>query len=283
MRFRNPPLLDTATIQEWAVERRLHLAGTRKFEFILRAYAPRICPMMRDCYLGRDLTMVNFVGWRKDTWDGRVEAAWHLFGRGGELFDIGQIGRPAPRGIRPSRYLLHDYPLVLNDPVLEDVLSRLHVISRQTGLLGEPKRKPLPEHIELSSQDALAFDTARQIAAIYRWLICKHPYSMLREAKGDGTFEARELAHRFADSLDWEVRVAIGDIARPSDRRRSGCTTRDARIRQFITHMRSDDILGLSRQQAVDLVVKISEAFPGKFPLSPKAVETIVDRNIARA
>ena len=171
----------------------------------------------------------------------------------------------------------NDCPIVLNDPILEQLLSCLHGLrSRLTS--PRPQRVPLPDRVEFSKENSLDFETACSIAASYRWLFRHHPDTLLREPDGTKTFRAVELEQRYRDELDWADRVAIGDVVRPRPKRRSVFSDRDFRIRQFVGYMRYEKMFGIKRHEAVDLVAEIARAFPGRYPLSRKNVETILDR-----
>ena len=277
MKRRETPLLDVPGIYAWAHQNDFAYISSSRFVFVLRALAPSICPQVLDYSDATNRTVINRAGWSRDCWEPRTLAALHLFDRGGELYELGQIGRPGPRHTRPSRFMLNDCPIVLNDPFLEQLLSCLHGLrSRLTS--PRPVRVPLPERVETSSNSSLDFDTASYIAAYYRWLCRHHPDTLLREPDGKTTFPAAELEQRFGDELDWADRVAVGEVVRPRQKRRSVFSDRDFRIRRFVGYMRYKEVLGMKRHEAVDLVVEIARAFPGRYPLSRENVETILDR-----
>lgn len=278
MKLREPPLLDIRGIYAWAQQNDFAHIHSSKFLFVLRVMAPSICPHVLDYSDTKDRTVVNWAGWSRDCWEPRTLAALHLFDCGGELYELGQIGRPGPRNTRPSRYMLNDCPIALNDPLLERLLSCLHGLSSRLTS-PRPARVPLPERVEQSSRDSLAFDTSCSIAASYRWLIRHHPDILLREPDGKRTFHAVELDERFGGELDWADRAAIGEIVRPRPTRGSVLSDRDFRIRQFVGQLRHEKLLGMKRHEAVSLVVQIARAFPGKYPLSRETVETILDRH----
>ena len=277
MKLSKAPLLNIPRIYSWAQQTDFSHVDSSKFTFVLRLVAPSICPQLRDYNNSADRTVINWAGWSRDDWKPRTLAAMHLFDRGGELYELGQIGRLGPRHVRPSCYMLNDYPIVLNDPVLESLLSCLYRLRSRLNSQ-RPARVLLPERVRQSRRNSLAFDTACCIAACYRWLIRHHPNAPLREPDGTRTFHAAELETRFSDALDWANRVAMGNITRPKNTRCTIYSERNFRIRQFVGLMRSNILFGMQRQEAVALVVEIARAFPGKYPLSRETVETILDR-----
>ena len=277
MKLSKTPLLNIPRIYSWAQQTDFSHVDSSKFIFVLRVVAPSICPQLRTYTNRTDRTVINWTGWSRDCWKPKTLAAMHLFDRGGELYELGQIGRLGPRRVRPSRYMLNDYPIVLNDPVLESLLSCLYRLRSRLSS-PRPARVPLPERVRQSRCNSLAFDTACNIAAYYRWLIKHHPNAPLREPDGTRTFHATELEARFGDALEWANRVAMGDITRPKNTRCTIYSERDFRIRQFVGLMRSNILFGMQRQEAVGLVVEIARAFPGRYPLSRENVETILDR-----
>ena len=270
-------MLAIGDIIVWASTHDTPYARTGQFEFVMRTIGPTICPKVRDHTDQKDTTVVNWLGWARDCPDAQTVAAWHVFGRGGELHEPMQIARPGPRHRRPTGFMLNDCPIVLNDPILEELLSKVHGF--RGGLLSrQPRRVPFPEHVQRSSENAHSFDVARCIAGVYRRLITHHPDVRLREPAGRQTFAAGDLADRFRDQLDWDDVVAIGSVQRPSTTRGSVYGERDFRVRQFVSLMRSEILFGMERQQAVALATRITEAFPGRFRLSEPTIEAILDR-----
>ena len=173
--------------------------------------------------------------------------------------------------------MLNDCPIVLDDPVLERLLATLYRLPSRI-MSPRSERVPLEELVQESRQTPRAFETARHVAATYRWLAERHPRDRLREPDGRGTFLAADLARRFAAELAWVDRVTMGDVERPRGTRRATFGERNHRIRSFVALVRSDRALGLKRWQAVELVVQIANAFPGTYPLSFENVENILDR-----
>ena len=277
---RTTSVLNIADVIAWAAAHDIPHAGTRKFEFVVRTLGPTICPRVRNYTDKSDNRVINWLGWSRDCFDARTVAALHIFDWGGELHEPGQIGRPGPRHIRPSRHMLNDCPIVLNDPDLEELLSELHGL-RGRFFSARPRRLPLCEHVRRSGEAARSFDTARCIVAAYRWLVAHHPNAKLREPDGRRTFAAIDLTDRFRDEFDWDDAVAIRGIHPPSPRRGSVYRDRDFRVRQFVDHMRSRILFGMERQQAVALAARIATAFPGTYPLSRQTIESILDRRPA--